>query len=342
MTLARTWLWLTAGLTAAALISAIVLAPPAGAPPVRALTWLLFTGSSVHIASTGYLFTVPAVREYARAHPVRCRLGPAALGGGTAIAASLIRPAAFQWLLLPYFGWQFYHYQKQNLGLAALAAAAGRVRPLTSAERWPLLAAGWSAVGAVVARPGRLGLRVTMPVSYPLSWVALAAYVIATAAGLAALARRPASERGPGFSVIYLLSLAFSLPVFAFTSPYAAIGGLTVAHGLQYLLLVGLVASGPARPGRTLRLLALANVALIGSAALSAVSHLHNAAAPGRMLFGAYLGVVMTHFVIDAGLWRMRDPLARAFLTAHLNFLRPPASELDGTRARPRPGASRA
>jgi hypothetical protein len=31
----------------------------------------------------------------------------------------------------------------------------------------------------------------------------------------------------------------------------------------------------------------------------------------------------MAHFVIDAGLWRMRDPLARNFLAAHLPYLVP-------------------
>ncbi len=126
--------------------------------------------------------------------------------------------------------------------------------------------------------------------------------------------------------------------MFAFSSPYAAIGGLTVAHGLQYLLLVGLVAAGPARPGLILRLLALANIALIGGAALSAASHLHDAAAPGRILFGAYLGVVMAHFVIDAGLWRMRDPLARAFLITHLPFLRPAGGRMNA-RSCGRPGS---
>lgn len=324
MTLARTWPWATAGLTAAALASAIVLAPSAGSPPVRALTWLLFTGSSVHVASTGYLLTVPAVRAYARAHPVRCWLMPAALITGAATVAAVIGPDAFQWLLLPYFGWQFYHYQKQNLGLAALAAAAGRLRPLATSERWPLLATGWSAAGALITRPGLLGLRLT-PVARPAFAVALAVCLVAAAAGVTALARRPAAERGPGFSLVYLLALTFPVPVFVFSSPYAAIGGLTIAHGVQYLLLVSVVAAGPVRPGRTLRFLALANIALIGGAALSAASHLHDAAAPGRLPFGAYLGVVMAHFVLDAGLWRMRDPLARTFLTAHLAFLRSPS-----------------
>lgn len=57
------------------MIVTVMLAPPAGAQPVRALLFLLFTGSSVHVASTAWLLTVPAVRAYVRAHPV-------ALSGG--------------------------------------------------------------------------------------------------------------------------------------------------------------------------------------------------------------------------------------------------------------------
>ncbi len=78
---AHAWLWTTALLTAAALACAVVLAPPAGWPPVPALTWLLFTGSSVHVASTGWLFTVPAARAYARELVVRCMWAPAGSSG---------------------------------------------------------------------------------------------------------------------------------------------------------------------------------------------------------------------------------------------------------------------
>jgi hypothetical protein len=60
-----------------------------------------------------------------------------------------------------------------------------------------------------------------------------------------------------------------------------------------------------------------------GGVLLSAASHLHNSSQAGRLIFGAYLGVVMTHFVIDAGIWRMRDPLARKFITENVPFLRP-------------------
>lgn len=121
-TAGQAWLWATAALTACSLVTVVALAPPAGAAPVRALSWLLFTGSSVHVASTGWLFLLPAVRSYAGQHRLRCIWIPVGLIGATAIAAAMIRPAAFQWLLLPYFSWQFYHYQKQNIGMTALRA----------------------------------------------------------------------------------------------------------------------------------------------------------------------------------------------------------------------------
>jgi hypothetical protein len=37
-----------------------------------------------------------------------------------------------------------------------------------------------------------------------------------------------------------------------------------------------------------------------------------------------FLGAVMAHFVIDAGLWRLRDEFPRLFLTSRLPFLIPP------------------
>ena len=395
-------------LTGGAIAAAIALAPPAGARPVAALSWLLFTGSSVHVASTGWLFTVPEVRGYARAHAIRCLWVPAALIVAGAVVAALVPPRAFGWLLLPYFCWQFFHYQKQNIGMAALAASAQRVRPLLPAERRALLLAGGAAIAALVAEPRLLGLRVD-PVrallpgwavtGWPLSgwslpgWalpggrsllfvLAAAAFALAAVSGCAALARRPAAQR-PAFSLTYLSCLMFSLPVFVFGAPYAAIGGMTAAHGLQYLLLVSLVAgsaqgevtvasaaagsdatgrgatepqepeaptvraptasvnpsrrSRPTWPGRLVRLGLLANIALIGGAMLGGASHRHDAGPAGRLIFGAYLGVVMAHFVIDAGLWRMRDPLARQFMTSKLPYLvraSPPA----GPATRPVPG----
>jgi len=143
--------------------------------------------------------------------------------------------------------------------------------------------------------------------------------------------------------VMYLIALLFSLPVFVFASPYAAVSGMTIAHGMQYLLLMALVAAGGSanvtaggsssaaaggnanaaagRAGRIAAVAVLCNIALLGGIGLEKASHLHGAGPAGRLLFGAYLGVVMAHFVIDAGMWRLRDPFPRAFLTRRVPYL---------------------
>jgi hypothetical protein len=321
---ARAWLWGTVALSAGAFGAAVVLAPPASAAPVRGLAWLLFLGSSVHVAATGWLYTLPDVRAHVTERPLRYVWIPAGLVVTAAVTAAVLSPAAMAWLLLAYFGWQFFHFQKQNLGLAALAASVHRVRPLSPAERRALMGAGGAGILGLLAHPGLLQLRVRPGAGQLFAGAGLL-FAAAAGFGVVALIRRPAADRPAGFCAMYLIALLFSLPIFVLRSPYAAVGGMTMAHGFQYLLLVGLVAAGNRRgTPRWLRVAVFANVALVGGALLSGASHLHGFPPAIRLVFGAYLGVVTAHFVIDAGLWRMRDPFPRAFLARHVPGLVPP------------------
>jgi hypothetical protein len=322
----RYWLAATVALTVGAAAAAIALAPAGSAPPPEGLAFLLFVGSSVHVASTGWFYTVPEVRAHMRGHRARFIWWPVALLTGAGVIAAMTPRAALYWLLLPYFGWQFFHYQKQNLGIAALAASACRAAPLSRAERAALIAAGLAAVGALVARPSQLQL----PVAHVLSWLwpaAALAFTASVAAGVGCLARRSRADRPAGFCAAYLAALAFGLPVFAFRSPYASVAGLTIAHGLQYLLLMGLVAGGGSRGmSRVIRLAALCNIAVLGGSVLSVASDQITARPAGRILFGLFLGAVMAHFVIDAGIWRMRDTFPRSFLASRVPYLVSPAA----------------
>ena len=330
VTAARAWLAATLSITIAAAVAAIALAPPAGAQAPEALAFLLFVGSSVHVASTAWFYTVREVRAHMRQEPARYLWWPLALiSGAGAIAFLLPRPVLY-WLLLPYFGWQFFHYQKQNLGIAALTASSLQVPPLRTGERRALIAAGLAGIAALLARPGllQLPLRTVVPALFPLAAVGFA---VSLAAGATCLLRRSPAQRPAGFCLAYLTSLAFSLPVFAFTSPYAAVAGLTIAHGLQYLLLMGMLAAGSPRgtrpAARLTALAALANIALLGGAGLSVASDQLAAGPALRILFGVFLGAVMAHFVIDAGLWRMRAQFQRDFLRSRLPYLVLPSGE---------------
>lgn len=320
-------------MTLGALALGPLLAPSASESPVRALTWLLILGSSVHVAATGYLFTVRAVRNHAMEHRGRYLYVPASCIGLAALLAAVLRPSQVGWILLPYFCWQFFHFQKQNLGLVAIAAGALGASAPSAGERRALMLAGYAGILGLAARPALLQLTVATHIG-GLYVAALGLSLAAILGGLVALLARPRGENRLGYCVVYLSSLGFFTPVFLFHSPYAAVAGLTIAHGIQYLVLVGLVAGGASRPAdRTFGIAIFLNVALIGGIALSAASHLHGGAMMERLVFGAYLGLVMTHFVVDAGLWRLRDPFPRAFLAARLPYLvrAAPARELRST-----------
>jgi hypothetical protein len=330
---ASVWLWTSALLTLGALAAGAALAPPATASPVQGLTWLLFLGSSAHVAATAYLLTLPGVRAHARAHPGRYLCAPAGLIALAALVAVLLRPSQYGWVLLPYFCWQFSHFQKQNIGVVALAGGAVARHGPGPAERRALSLAGWAGILALASRPALLQLHIDPHLGLLYDGAA-ALTVVAVCGGVRALLARPRAERPPGYCVVSLTSLCFFAPVFLFHSPYAAVAGMTIAHGLQYLLLVGMMSGGGGASGRTgggrggdrvVGVAAFVTIALLGGIALSAASHLHGGPAAERILFGLYLGLVMTHFVVDAGLWRLRQPFPRALLASRLPYLVAPS-----------------
>lgn len=320
---ARGWLLATLLVTIGAIAAAVVLAPAEAAPAGRTLSWLLFVGSSVHVAASGWLLAVPEVRAHAREHRPRYLWAPLGLSAGGALAAGAITPQSLEWLLLAFFTWQFLHFQKQNLGLVALAASSHGVGSLRPDERAALLVAGHAGTLAIVARPRLLGLGID-PGLGVLFTAASIVFSVAALAGLRALFARRGDERPGALVAMYVTALVFWLPVFVFRSPFAAVGGLVIAHGLQYLLLTGLVAAGGRTGGnRATALVAAALVVLVSAAVLSAASHLHASGPSTRWLYGAYVGVVASHFVVDAGLWRLRDAFPRRFLASRLPYLVP-------------------
>jgi hypothetical protein len=327
---ARAWLAGTILLTLGSFVAAVALAPGAGHHPEQALVWLLFVGSSMHVASTSWFFTVPQVRTYAWSHPRRYVVVPLVLVSAAAVAAAVTAPGTMRWFLLLFFAWQFFHFQKQNLGLAALAGVSSGAGSLREHERLAITVAGVAGIAALLSHPELL----QVSVDPRLRWVFPAAVVVFVGAvgfGAVVYGRRDHTARSGPLLATYTVSLLFFVPVFVFRSPYAAVAGLTVAHGLQYLLIMALVARGEStRARRVTSLVVLVDLALIGGLVLNVFSHQHDAGPWGRALFGVYLGVVMAHFVVDAGLWRLRDRFPRALLGARV-------PELVGAAARSGP-----
>lgn len=317
-------------LTLAGLMSGVVLAPEVSGSSATispngggVLEWLLFVGTAVHVAATGCLFLVPEVRHIARRDRWNFYGCPFGLVVTASLVSVLISPSSMAKVLLAVFAWQFWHYQRQNLGMVALVTSCHRLPSLNRKERGAIMGAGAAGVLGLVAHPQLLGLNLHLSVQ-PVWAIAGVSFAGSTCYGLILLVRRSRLDRPYAFSALYVLSLLFWAPMFMFGSSYAAVGGMTIAHGFQYLLMVGLVLAG--RPSSSSRMVgagAALNMALVAGALLSSASHLHGSPAPLRDLFGAYVGVLMVHFVMDRRLWRLRDPTVRRFLASRIPYLIP-------------------
>jgi hypothetical protein len=88
----------------------------------------------------------------------------------------------------------------------------------------------------------------------------------------------------------------------------------------QYLVFMGVVGIDWREVSKSLlRLLAIGT---IGGLLLDSVM-----AAPvwldsyGRAFYGVFIGLVMTHFVYDAGIWRLREPFQRGYMRKKFAFV---------------------
>ncbi len=319
------WVWTTTAATLASIAGVALLAPEQGRRPDAGLLVLVFLGPAMHVGSTGWLASLGAVRACARRHPMRLCAVPVLLILGCPLAVTHLPRELLGIVLEGFFAWQFFHFAKQNVGVATLASTSHGGGSLRPTERRCIVVAGCCGIGALLAHPSLLGLPTPLAVP-PLFGCSAVGLFVTVLVGLGAFARRSREARPVAVTVAYTVALCFSAPLFVVSSPYGAVGGMTIAHGFQYLVLLGLVAAGRrSTPHRGARLAGLALVALLGGMALQATSVTSFDAGGGRLLLGCYLGIVTAHMVVDAGLWRLRDPSARAFVAGALPDLVAPA-----------------
>jgi hypothetical protein len=84
---------------------------------------------------------------------------------------------------------------------------------------------------------------------------------------------------------------------------------------------MGFVAVG--RPNPIASLIMLLGLGTLGGLAFNAaiLAPDWSGFAYGQAAYGAFLGAVMTHFVLDAGLWRLREPFQRRYMRNRFSFV---------------------
>ncbi len=305
--------------TVAPLAGAPLLAPDGGRGTAEILGVLVVVAYAGHVAVTAWLWTDRDVRHLAHRRPWRLVGVPAALVALGAGAPLVVSGRAFGWLLLGFFVWQFTHFQRQNLGLVSAVAGRWGSPALRTSERWIVAVAGGCGTAGLVARPALLGVgqhALPPPLAGALSSVAETGLVVCVATALVCWAR---STRPAPVAAAHVLAVTFMAPVFLFWTPAAAVTGTVVAHGLQYLWVVGWRTLGtqhPRRGGHDGRrtVIPIVVLAVGGGSALAAISERHGArGAVLHLLYGAYFGIVMAHFAVDSAVWRRSKGPLRAW-----------------------------
>jgi hypothetical protein len=284
-----------------------------GAASVVAISsFITFLGSGVHVSATGFFYADAEVRSYFAENRWRYILIPLVLILASGVIFCVVDNTTSVYLLLAYFVWQTYHYQKQNYGiLSFVAAATDRVRP-SVLERAILQSSVWLGIVGLIKTAGLVRGTSLDRYSGVLHQAAAWAFWIVPVMMLTALATSPELRRNAIRIVCLATGGFFFLPLFLFSDPVAAVSGYAVGHGLQYLVFMYFV--GSAKPDRDLRIIGLAVIALVGGSVLALMDDQSLWGAPSKFVFGCYLGLVMSHFVVDAGIWKLRDPFPRKYM----------------------------
>jgi hypothetical protein len=285
---------------------------------LRLLVILNFIGANFHVATTGWFYTDAEMRPHFRAHPWRYLVVPAALIAGSAMAFELLPAPLRGWLLLGFLAWQLWHYQKQNVGLLSFVAAGTASGPLSVWERRTLMLSAIAAIlGFFSLNPvGLTGWSVEFAWAHRLGGIV---YLLSPVSLAITVVKVPALRANPlrlGFLVI---GAAFFLPTYLFDNATSATLGYAIAHGLQYLVFMAVVAV-KRRPLTSLAVMGAIGAA--GAMLLNAGIMAPDAGlAWGNALYGAFVGTVMAHFVIDAGIWRLREPFQRKYVRERFAFV---------------------
>ena len=142
--------------------------------------------SSMHVASTAWFASVKDVRAHLREQPKRYVFAPLAAVVVAASVAAATTENQFISLLLAFYAWQFFRFQKQNFGLTALAATAHRALSMTKPERISITVLGLIGIAGLLAHPQLLKVTGASDWLNPMFPLAAAAYAIATIVAVAA------------------------------------------------------------------------------------------------------------------------------------------------------------
>jgi hypothetical protein len=300
-------------------------------------TIFLFLGTA-HVPATFFFYTDRNFSHIIRQHKARYIYFPLALtiAAGLLVAFSSINTQAY--LFLVFWGWQAFHYGRQNLGIYSFTSIAQQTG---APDRLEKLAIDLATICGILGTFRILGmgvapdyLRGTLNALYELGKVGYLAVIIF---GLYVYARN--FQRTTALKSVFFWTLVlFFLPIYLSNDINVTFLSYAIAHGVQYIVFMGIVSlnTEPGERATVIRyqnalkltlIMIVIGIFFFNADAFRGIEFVKSNPLLVRVcdfFFGAVLGATMAHFVIDAGAWRLSKRPQREYMSKSFAFvLRP-------------------
>jgi hypothetical protein len=299
------------------LVPVVARAVPEGSPAMYAYGIVIFLSTNFHVASTGWFFTDREMRSHFWSRPGRYLIVPLGIILSTTAAFHFLGPDVRACIVLIFVTWLLWHYQKQNIGLLSFVAAGTDGVALSVWERRTLMLTGLAGMTGVFSVAQIVPAHLSSEFAR-LHQIGLLIYLLVPVAFAIAVMKSPQLRTNRVRLLFFLAGAAFYLPVFVFSDPVSAVTGCATAHGLQYLVFMGSVSGSRQATFRPVAIMLA--IATGGAFLLDGVDNLAGTEL-GSALKGLFFGVVMSHFVLDAGIWRLRERFQRGYMRRKFFFV---------------------
>ena len=265
---------------------------------------LVLATSFGHVLSTSFVYIDRGCNNLIRQNRQWFMLWPA-LAIAIAMISFVIGPLAFRIMYMAYYAWQLWHFQRQNYGVISFAAQIRKRGALPHTLNAMLNMGTAGGVLAILSQ----GPFLNWPALW---WAALVPFAVSTAllVHLLYTSRRFTSDGPVMFFAV--MGWAFFVPILLSPNFIVAFLSYGVAHGAQYLIFMSVMARGSAMK-------VLGPPVMVATTGLLVLVFYRMTLTPAGS--AAYTGVVMAHFVVDAKLWRMREPLQRGLIRQRFAFV---------------------
>jgi hypothetical protein len=294
--------------------------------------WLLVIAGSAHVPATLTFYADRGFRQLAGDHLLRYAGVPFALIIGSGIFYASANALGQSLFNCAYWLWLIWHYGRQNIGVNAFLSIGATGKAPHPNERRLItfgVVAGMLGIMEILAANA-------LPQHFRpfLSFLYGAGFVLFIPIGLATLAYLFSFRK----DITPLKAASLLTCVFFFAPMYLAEGingkflSYAIAHACQYLMFMSVTAAGLSTASGQFRFKFLAVAVMLlfagfvgwGDTTLFELKKVTDTSTPSLLLdflVGTVLGFTMSHFVVDAGIWRLSQRPQRELLTKKFAFI---------------------